>query len=280
MGGGEGLRIDGGTRLSRVLDGVPGALEYVVGLNPHDFARLRNPVLRKYMAGRISLRRVAAMAGVPENDLVARLRALAGVDCAASAAPAAPAGEVLPMSPGAAPAWLAGADPDAVRWVDVLPIDAVGGDPFPAISLGVRQLAPGEVLGIRHRWEPQPLYDIWAKMSLEWYARPAGADGWHVFVYRPPEVAGAELKPVVGAVVAHLPVAEVVPRLVGLAQQLRPGQVLEVSGLPAPAVPEVWDAVLRALGPGYAWSPAAPGPDGAGGGSAGRPAECIVRVGD
>jgi hypothetical protein len=30
------------------------------------------------------------------------------------------------------------------------------------------------VLGIRHRWEPQPLYDLWAKMNLDWYATKIG----------------------------------------------------------------------------------------------------------
>ncbi len=53
--------ISAETRLSQVLDAVPGALDYIVSLNAHDFGRLRNPVLRRYMSSRISLRRVAAM---------------------------------------------------------------------------------------------------------------------------------------------------------------------------------------------------------------------------
>lgn len=58
------------TRLSLVLDVIPGAPDYIVSLNPHDFGRLRNPVLRRYMSPRISLRRVAAMVGLPETKIV------------------------------------------------------------------------------------------------------------------------------------------------------------------------------------------------------------------
>src|SRR3954464_7325858 len=70
------LQITGETRLNRVLDSIPGALDYIVSLNPPDFGRLRNPVMRKYMSPRISLSRVAAMARVEEEQLV---RDLAGL---------------------------------------------------------------------------------------------------------------------------------------------------------------------------------------------------------
>ena len=70
------LQITGETRLNRVLDSIPGALDYIVSLNPHDFGRLRNPVMRKYMSPRISLRRVAAMARVEEERLIRDLAAL------------------------------------------------------------------------------------------------------------------------------------------------------------------------------------------------------------
>ena len=114
------MQIDGDTRLSQVLDSVPDSLDYIVGLNPHDFERLRNPVLRRDMASRISLRRVVGIASTPEETLVGQVRVLVGGN------------------------------------------GAVGGDPFPAISLAVRQ--------------------------LEWYAEPS-ADRWQIFVYRPADVA-------------------------------------------------------------------------------------------
>ncbi|MBV9597191.1 MAG: DUF1858 domain-containing protein [Chloroflexi bacterium] len=72
--------ITGDTRLSGVLDSIPGALEYIVSLDPHDFGRLRNATLRRYMASRISLRRVAAIAKIPEEHLVDDLTRLSNGD--------------------------------------------------------------------------------------------------------------------------------------------------------------------------------------------------------
>lgn len=56
--------MNGNTRLSKALDSHPDVLEMIVGLNPRDFSRLRNTRMRRFMAPRITLRRVAAMAGV------------------------------------------------------------------------------------------------------------------------------------------------------------------------------------------------------------------------
>jgi len=74
--------VSGETRLSQALGLIPGALEYIVSLNPHDFGRLHNPFMRKYMSPRISLRRVAAMAGIPEAQLLQGLSSLNGSEAA------------------------------------------------------------------------------------------------------------------------------------------------------------------------------------------------------
>jgi uncharacterized protein (DUF2249 family) len=253
------LPISGQTRLSQVLDASPRAVEYLVSLNPHDFERLRNPVMRRYMASRISLKRVAAMAGVSEAALLHGLANQGdGLRIAAEAAP----GEAPPATPHARPGWLAEVDQSRLHWVDELPVDDVQGDPFPSISLAVRQLAPGRVLGIRHRWEPQPLYDVWSKMHLEWFAEPAGPDAWRIFVHRPPAVASFPSKPVIGAEVGPLPAAERAPRIVSLVQQLEAGQTLEVSGLPPAEAESVAAAVRARLGHTVSWEPQPPGAKG------------------
>jgi len=230
------------TRLSQALAAVPGALEYVIALKPHDFARLRNPGMRRAMAPRISLRRLAAIAGSPEDQLLHGLNDLGGASVA-DPTHEGPPDAVTAQSPAEAPAWMAQVDPARLPWVNLLSIDDVLGDPFPPISLAVRQLEPGRVLGIRHRWEPQPLYDIWQKMDLQWYARHVGEAEWHVFVHRPVGVPAFPIKPVVGAEVGQLSAVEAAARVVALAEQLRPGQRLEVTG----ATPAVVDGIRRAL---------------------------------
>jgi uncharacterized protein (DUF2249 family) len=221
----EMLILTGETRLSTVLTNIPAALEYIVSLNPHDFKRLHNPFLRKYMSPRISLSRLAAMTGLSESELLGNLYRLAGVKPPETISTAAK----LPQSPTEPPAWL-NVEPAKISWVDVLLIDNVGGDPLPPISLAVKQLAPCGVLGIKHRWEPQPLYDIWQKMGLQWYARQIGDHEWHIFVYKPQLHLRSALPPVVFVELEHLPQGERMPRVLAMFEQLQVEQSLEVKG--------------------------------------------------
>jgi hypothetical protein len=169
------------TRLKEALDLNPEVVDYVVSLNPHDFGRLRNPVMRRLMASRITLGRVAVMAGVPVRDLLQNVAELGGVEVGETGE-----GRPLPRSPRERPRWMGGVGPESVPVVDLLPLDdALDGDPMPCVVRGVKSLAPGEVLLIRHRWEPQPFYDVWTKMgSLEWFAERASGSEWWIWVRR------------------------------------------------------------------------------------------------
>ena len=230
------VQITGDTRLNKVLDNVPGALEYIVSLNPHDFSRLKNPIMRKYMSPRISLRRVAAMAGVDEEELLSHLRALAGDQtiCVTDEAPQ-PRTVALPRSPRNPPTWMAQVDEERIHWVNLLPVDDVLGDPMLPVTVAVRKMQPGQTIGIRHRWEPQPLYDIWQKMNLQWFARRVSPDEWHIFVHKPVSDrqpvpgarAGANSRPVM-LELRHLPEREVPARVLVAFEQLEPGESLEL----------------------------------------------------
>lgn len=70
--------------------------------------------------------------------------------------------------------------------MNLLPLDELlEEDPMPPVMLEVKRLQPTEVLLIRHKWEPQPFYDIWAKMpNLEWFAEQVSDDEWHIWVRR------------------------------------------------------------------------------------------------
>ncbi len=180
-------QITGETRLNVALDNIPGAVEYIVSLNPHDFARLNNPLMRKLMSPRISLRRVAAMAGMSEAELLEHLAALGGdVEVRTTAPVGLTAPLTSPQSPTAPPAWMAEVTDDRIPWVDLLPIDDTQGDPFAPVSIAVKEMAAGTVVGVRHRWQPQPFYDVWARMGIAWFARQVTADEWHIYVYKPP----------------------------------------------------------------------------------------------
>ncbi len=47
--------IHANTRLNKALELHPQVLDYIVSLNPHDFRRLHNPLMRRLMSPRITL---------------------------------------------------------------------------------------------------------------------------------------------------------------------------------------------------------------------------------
>ena len=78
-----------------------------------------------------------------------------------------------------------GVDLEKIVWVDCLPIDEEFGDPMPPINIAVNKSKPGDVVGIKHKWEPQPLFDIWDLRGFEFWTQPQPDDTWHIFVHRP-----------------------------------------------------------------------------------------------
>jgi len=174
--------MNGDTRLSEALKASPAILDYIVSLNPHDFTRLHNPLLAKVMPPRITLRRIAAMVGMPVAELVARLNELAGIanhgdDCVDEKA--------LPSSAKEPPAWYKDANKDKILWVDVTSIDANHGDPMPPINIAINGSNEGDIIGIKHMWEPQPFYDIWHARGFEFWSQQQHPDLWYIFVHRP-----------------------------------------------------------------------------------------------
>lgn len=173
--------MNGDTRLSEALKASPAILDYIVSLNPHDFNRLHNPLLAKVMPPRITLRRIAAMVNMPVSELVANLHRLAGLPDEAREEEKA-----LPHSSPEPPAWWRNTDINKITWVDVTPIDLAHGDPMPPINIAINLSKPGDVIGIKHMWEPQPFYDIWHSRGFEFWSQKQKDDLWHVFVRRPP----------------------------------------------------------------------------------------------
>ncbi len=176
---GNPIKISATTKLAKVLELHPDVLEFIISLDPHDFERLRNPIMRKLMSPRITLGRIAAMTGMTSNALLEHLAVLSGATVERS-----PIEVLNPSASSERPAWVATAD--ATQTVNLLPLDEMlKEDPMPPVMLEVKKLKPGEVLLIRHKWEPQPFYDIWAKMpGLEWFAESVGDDEWQIWVRR------------------------------------------------------------------------------------------------
>ena len=69
--------ISADTTVARLLDENPQLAEVLAGYHPH-FNQLRNRLLRRVMAPRVTVAQAARMAGVPPDELLAVLRRAVG----------------------------------------------------------------------------------------------------------------------------------------------------------------------------------------------------------
>lgn len=169
------------TKLSRALDLHPDVLPYVISLNPHDFERLNNPLMRQLMPPRITLARLAEMVDLPVKDLITGIYSAAHVDLEAvdlsqinAVTPA------LPHNAAEPPPWL---DQEVVETIDLLEADErLDTDPFVPLFPALKRAEVGDVLLMKHKWEPQPLYDVWQKLEVDYFAVQQSPDEWWIYL--------------------------------------------------------------------------------------------------
>jgi uncharacterized protein (DUF2249 family) len=167
--------ITADTNLGGLLDEHPELVEVLAGCHDH-FARLRNRLLRRVMAPRVTVGQAAGIAGVPVADLVTTLRRAVGEAEEASPPPAARAGATGPR-----PAELGRL---SIVEVDVRDDIRRGEEPFARIMAAVKALGPAEALAIRAPFEPVPLYDVLGRRGLAHWTEAGAPDDWRVWFYR------------------------------------------------------------------------------------------------
>jgi uncharacterized protein (DUF2249 family) len=221
--------ITADTNLGGLLDAHPELVEVLAGCHDH-FARLRNGLLRKVMAPRVTVGQAAGLAGLPVADLVTTLRRAIGEPEEAGAPAAAPTPTVGASGPR--PAAL-----DRLHAVEVDVRDDIrrGEEPFARIMAAVKALAPAEALVIRAPFEPVPLYDVLGRRGLAHWTEQRAPDDWRVWFHReaaavaPAPVAPAAAPAAGGTLDVRgleppLPMVRVLERLDGL----EPGATLTV----------------------------------------------------
>ncbi len=208
--------ISGDTTIARVLEAHPHMVDVLARYHPH-FAHLRNRLLRRVMAPRVTVAQAARIAGVDAADLLAVLRREAGEGGDAGDA-ARPAGAATTRPREARPARLAALAESRLVHLDVREDIRQGREPFARIMQAVKALAEGEVLVLRTPFEPIPLYDVLGKRGLAHWTEARADDDWSVWFYRQAVVIDVRgLEP-------PEPMRLVLERL----ETLAPGQRLEV----------------------------------------------------
>lgn len=161
------MKINAETRLAPILKHHAGALDAIVSLRPH-YEKLRNPILRKLMAGRTSIRQAAKIGGCTPEDFFNALMPLGFEIDRGAAAPAPEAPEM--------PAFMQSLQEEKVVTLDVRPILAGGKDPLSAILGKLKEIGDDEVLKIVNTFEPTPLMGLLKKQGYESYAKEIDSD--------------------------------------------------------------------------------------------------------
>ena len=154
------MLINSQTKIAALIKHHPEALEAIVTLSP-DFKKLRNPILRKLMAGRTSISMASKIGGCKPEDFFEKLKPY-GFETDLSAEPEA---EMPLQKPQ--PLFIKELDAANLVSLDVRSILAGGTDPLKLIQQTVKELQHGQVLKIVNTFEPTPLVKLLEKQGFE-----------------------------------------------------------------------------------------------------------------
>lgn len=153
--------IDANTKIAQLLKLNPDALEAIIGID-QKFEKLRNPLLRKLLAGRTTINMASKIAGCQVQDFFNALK---------------PLGFEIKQSEGVEmrlkknlPTFITQLKKHQILEFDVRDILASGGDPLKMIIEKTKELSPGEALKVINTFEPVPLINMLEKQGYVVYA--------------------------------------------------------------------------------------------------------------
>ncbi len=136
------MLINSQTKIGALLKHSPKALEAIVTLSP-DFKKLRNPVLRKLMAGRTSIAMASKIGGCTPEDFFMKLKPYGFEVDASQSTEEEMATEQKPI-----PQFIKELEAHHIVTLDVRSMLADGNDPLKLIQQTVKELQQGQVLNI------------------------------------------------------------------------------------------------------------------------------------
>ncbi|MDO6391002.1 DUF2249 domain-containing protein [Pontibacter sp. BT731] len=165
------MELSATTRISTILRENPAAIEAIVSINKH-FEKLRNPVLRKVLASRVTIADAARIGKCRVEDFYEKLEPL-GFSIASKPTHNKRA---IPMEADVLekPAFMANLSQENIIVLDVRDTIAKGDDPFLQIMDAVNKLSTEQVLCIVNTFEPIPLIAIVRPKGFAYYTETLG----------------------------------------------------------------------------------------------------------
>lgn len=163
------------TKIAAILKSHPDALDAIVSITPK-FERLRNPLLRKLMAGRTSIAMAAKISGCGLQVFYEKLLPL-GFEVDTHE-------EEEAEKPHPVPAFLHSVKDDQVVVLDVRPEIESGRDPLKMILDAVKKIPAGGALKIINSFEPTPLIHLLKKQGFESFVDKADQDAIETWFFK------------------------------------------------------------------------------------------------
>ena len=167
------MKITRDTKIGKLLEMDERMQDWLVSLSPA-FKKLTNPLLRKHVAPRVSIKDAARIGGLTANEFLRRLEE---------------AGYEVEYAPET------GQNPSAddckqaerfdIQVFDARPFLDEGKDPFLAIQEKLRALGPGEALEVVLDFAPLPLIDIFGKAGYHYCMRHEAGGTVHTLFFNP-----------------------------------------------------------------------------------------------
>lgn len=160
------MKITADTKISDLIKANPASIDAIASINKH-FKKLKNPILRRTLARRVTIKDAARIGGVDVDVFFEKLSAI-GFKTQSTE-------KILKeeVKSPASTSFLTGKEP--LTELDVRPIIEGGDDPFQLIMKTIKTIPNNGVLKIINTFEPIPLINILRE------------DGWQSEVTRPEE---------------------------------------------------------------------------------------------
>ncbi|MBI3133090.1 MAG: DUF2249 domain-containing protein [Bacteroidetes bacterium] len=161
------MKINSGTKISVIIAHNKEAIEAIASVNPH-FNKLRNPILRRILAPRVSVADAARIGKCKPEDLLEKLQAIGfEIETTKSVIPASNKDDstqpVMQIQQALSKNQLIS--------FDVRPVIQSGNDPFQTIQHKLNELPDGYALELINSFEPVPLITIFEKKGFSTWVK-------------------------------------------------------------------------------------------------------------
>lgn len=171
------MEIAATTKISTLIKENPEAVEAIASISSH-FEKLRNPLLRKLLAPRVTIADAARIGGCGVEAFYEKLAPLGfSVSSSQGSVP------VQAVAAAPRPAALAQLPPENIITLDVREAIAAGNDPFQSIMSAVGKLDSTNALLLVNTFEPTPLFSILAKKGYAAHTEVQGPDLVHTYFW-------------------------------------------------------------------------------------------------